>query len=485
MSFFMDRREFVKDSVVGAAIAAAGLDFSKVDTQAKESANAQGASGEQLRVAVVGVNGRGMSHVGGFAGKNNCVVTTICDCDEAVIGNAMKTIEKVQGKAPKFEKDFRKILDDKSIDVISIATPNHWHSLMAIWALQAGKDVYVEKPVSHNVSEGRRVVEAARKYNRVCQSGTQSRSNPGMRQSIEYAHSGKIGEIMMTRGLCYKPRGSIGKVAADKPIPSTMDFDLWCGPAPMNPVHRNKIHYDWHWIWEYGNGDLGNQGIHEMDKARWALKAMELPKGVFSMGGRLGYEDDGQTPNTQICSFDYGEKALIFEVRGLPTKEFMGTKVGNIFYGTNGYIVCPSYATGIVFDKDNKEVARFSGGGDNHHFENFCKAVRARKPEMLNGDILEGHLSSALCHLGNISYRLGKEQMLSEKVAGLDEKATEAVGRMAAHLADNKLDASKTKVTIGRKLVMDPKTETFINDAEANLMLTRPYRKGYEVPAKI
>ena len=485
MSFFMDRREFVKDSVVGAAIAAAGLDFSKVDTHAKEPANAKGASGEQLRVAVVGVNGRGMSHVGGFAGKNNCVVTTICDCDEAVIGNAMKTIEKVQGKAPKFEKDFRKLLDDKSIDVISIATPNHWHSLMAIWALQAGKDVYVEKPVSHNVSEGRRVVEAARKYNRVCQSGTQSRSNPGMRQSIEYAHSGKIGEIMMTRGLCYKPRGSIGKVAADKPIPSTMDFDLWCGPAPMNPVHRNKIHYDWHWIWEYGNGDLGNQGIHEMDKARWALKAMELPKGVFSMGGRLGYEDDGQTPNTQICSFDYGEKALIFEVRGLPTKEFMGTKVGNIFYGTNGYIVCPSYATGIVFDKDNKEVARFSGGGDNHHFENFCKAVRARKPEMLNGDILEGHLSSALCHLGNISYRLGKEQMLSEKVAGLDEKATEAVGRMAAHLADNKLDASKTKVTIGRKLVMDPKTETFINDAEANLMLTRPYRKGYEVPAKI
>ena len=485
MSFFMDRREFVKDSVVGAAIAAAGLDFSKVDTQAKETANAQGASGEQLRVAVVGVNGRGMSHVGGFAGKNNCVVTTICDCDEAVIGNAMKTIEKVQGKAPKFEKDFRKLLDDKSIDVVSIATPNHWHSLMAIWALQAGKDVYVEKPVSHNVSEGRRVVEAARKYNRVCQSGTQSRSNPGMRLSIEYAHSGKIGEIMMTRGLCYKPRGSIGKVAADKPIPSTMDFDLWCGPAPMNPVHRNKIHYDWHWIWDYGNGDLGNQGIHEMDKARWALKAMELPKGVFSMGGRLGYEDDGQTPNTQICSFDYGEKALIFEVRGLPTKDFMGTKVGNIFYGTNGYIVCPSYATGIVFDKDNKEVARFSGGGDNHHFENFCKAVRAKKPEMLNGDILEGHLSSALCHLGNISYRLGKDQMLSEKVAGLDEKTTEAVGRMAAHLADNKLDASKTKVTIGRKLVMDPKTETFINDAEANLMLTRPYRKGYEVPAKI
>ena len=410
----------------------------------------------------------------------------LCDVDPAQIDkmNALVTHD-FQSAPPKHTARYEDVIEDKDVDAVIIATPHHWHAPIALRAMQAGKDVYVEKPVSHNVSEGRRVVEAARKYNRVCQSGTQSRSNPGMRQSIEYAHSGKIGEIMMTRGLCYKPRGSIGKVTADKPIPSTMDFDLWCGPAPMNPVHRNKIHYDWHWIWDYGNGDLGNQGIHEMDKARWALKAMELPKGVFSMGGRLGYEDDGQTPNTQICSFDYGEKALIFEVRGLPTKDFMGTKVGNIFYGTNGYIVCPSYATGIVFDKDNKEVTRFSGGGDNHHFENFCKAVRAKKPEMLNGDILEGHLSSALCHLGNISYRLGKDQMLSEKVAGLDEKTTEAVGRMAAHLADNKLDASKTKVTIGRKLVMDPKTETFINDAEANLMLTRPYRKGYEVPAKI
>lgn len=482
MSFFMDRREFVKDSVVGAAIAAAGLDFSKVQSIAKDVVKPSVT--DQLRVAVVGVNGRGMSHVSGFAGKNNCVITTVCDCDESVIGNAMKTIEKVQGKAPKFEKDFRKVLEDKTIDVVSIATPNHWHSLMAIWAIQAGKDVYVEKPVSHNVSEGRRVVEAARKHNRICQSGTQSRSNPGMRQSIEYAHSGKIGDVLLARGLCYKPRGSIGKVTADLKIPDSLDYNLWCGPAPMDPVHRSKIHYNWHWIWEYGNGDLGNQGIHEMDKARWALNAMELPKGVFSVGGRLGYDDDGQTPNTQICSFDYGEKALIFEVRGLPTKEFLGTKVGNIFYGTNGYIVCPSYATGIVFDKDNKEITRFTGGGDGYHFENFCKAVRARKPELLNADILEGHLSSALCHLGNISYRLGTEQLLSDKIAGLDPKTSETVQRMAEHLADNKLD-SKTKIKVGKKLQLDPKTETFLLDTEANKMLTRVYRKGFEVPAKI
>lgn len=480
---FMDRRDFVKDSVVGAAIAAAGLDFSKVDSQG--AAPAKGDAGSQLRVAVVGVNGRGMSHVGGFAGKNNCVVTTICDCDEAVIGNAMKTVEKVQGKAPKYVKDFRKLLDDKTIDVISIATPNHWHALMAIWAMQAGKDVYVEKPVSHNVSEGRRIVEASEKYQKICQTGTQSRSNPGMRQSLEYVLSGKMGKVSLSRGLCYKPRGSIGKTTGDQAIPKTMDYDLWCGPAPMEAPHRKRLHYDWHWTWDYGNGDLGNQGIHEMDKARWGLNKLELPKGIFSLGGRFGYEDDGQTANTQLCVFDYGDSSLIFEVRGLPTKDFLGAKVGNVFYGSEGYLVCPSYSTGIAFNKDNKEVARFSGGGDGHHFENFVKAVRARKRELLNADILEGHLSSALCHLGNISYRLGVEKILGDKISGVSESGQEAMGRMVTHLADNKVDLSKTKVKVGRVLDFDPKTETFITDADANKLLTRPYRKGFEVPAKL
>jgi len=480
---FMDRREFVKDSVVGAAIAAAGLDFSKVEARA--AAQEKTDIGSQLRVAVVGVNGRGMSHVGGFAGKNNCAITTVCDCDEAVIGNAMKTVEKAQGKAPKFVKDFRKVLDDKEIDIVSIATPNHWHALMAIWAMQAGKDVYVEKPVSHNVSEGRRIVEASEKYKKICQTGTQSRSMPGMRQSVEFAKSGKIGKVSLTRGLCYKPRGSIGKTMGEQAIPKTLDYDLWCGPAPMNPLHRKRLHYDWHWTWDYGNGDLGNQGIHEMDKARWALGKMELPKGIFSLGGRFGYDDDGETANTQVCLFDYGDSSLIFEVRGLATKDFMGAKVGNIFYGTEGYVVCPSYSSGIAFDKNNKEIGRFSGGGDGLHFENFVKAVRTRKREILNADILEGHLSSALCHLGNISYRLGTEQILGDKISGVSEQGQETIGRMVAHLADNKVDLSKTKVRVGRKLDLDPKTETFITDSEANKMLTRPYRKGYEVPAKL
>ncbi|MSR33097.1 MAG: Gfo/Idh/MocA family oxidoreductase [Gemmataceae bacterium] len=485
---FMDRREFVKDSTVLAALAAAGLNFKNESQGAESAARAvRGDVNDQLRVAVVGVRGRGMSHVGGFAGKNNCQVTTICDCDESVIGGAMKSIEKTQGKAPKYEKDFRKLLDDKSIDIVSIATPNHWHALMAIWAIQAGKDVYVEKPVSHNVSEGRRIVEAARKYDKICQTGTQSRSNPGMRQSMQYVLDGKIGKTTLSRGLCYKSRPSIGQAKGEQAIPKTLDFDLWCGPAKLTPLTRQRLHYDWHWTWEYGNGDLGNQGIHEMDKARWGLGKMELPKSVFSLGGRFGYVDDGETANTQVCVFDYGDSSLIFEVRGLPSKDLLGSKVGNIFYGTEGYLVCPNYSTGIAFNKDNKEVARFSGGSDQLHFDNFIKAVRARKREILNADILEGHLSSALCHLGNISYRLGKEVTLNGQVQELqgDTEGQEAVTRMVEHLKGNKVDLAGAKVRVGPKLAFDPKKEKFLANAEADKMLTREYRKGFEVPEKI
>ena len=299
----LSRRQFLKGSAgVAAALAALGTTSAFAADEKKDDKG--GAGGGRLRVAIVGVNGRGMSHVSGFNGKNDCVITTVCDCDEGVIGRAMKDVEKVNGKAPTYVKDFRKLLDDKDIDIISIATPNHWHSLMAVWALQAGKDVYVEKPVSHNVWEGRQIVEAARKYNKMCQCGTQSRSNPGMRQAMDFIHQGGIGKVSLARGLCYKKRGSIGKVDGPQTPPATCDYDLWCGPAPVKPLMRKRLHYDWHWQWDYGNGDLGNQGIHEMDKARWGLNKNELPRSVVSLGGRWGYVDDGQTANTQVCVFD-------------------------------------------------------------------------------------------------------------------------------------------------------------------------------------
>jgi predicted dehydrogenase len=481
-----NRREFFKHSAaISAALAAweAEAPLRAAEPKPTSASRAAGPN-DVLRVAVVGVRGRGMSHVGGFNNANGCEVVTVCDCDEAVIGAAMKAVEGKRKVAPKFEQDIRKVIEDKNVDIVSIATPNHWHALAAIWALEAGKDVYVEKPVSHNVREGRIIVETARRLKRICQAGTQSRSMPGMREAMEYIHSGKLGKVKLAYGTCYKPRGSIGKVAAETPIPKSLDYDLWCGPAPKLPVMRKSLHYDWHWIWAYGNGDLGNQGIHEMDKARWGLNRAELPRSVVSVGGRFGYVDDGQTANTQLCLFDYGDAELIFEVRGLKTEDYKGAKVGNIFFGSEGVVVCPSYSGGFLLDNDGKRVRDFKGaGGDGNHFGNFVKAVRSRRHEDLNGDILEGHLSSALCHLGNISYRLGVEKPIAEAASFTDDKdAKEAFARMIAHLKANGVDPKEAVGRAGPLLAIDPKTERFTgNNSKANEMLFREYRKGFEI----
>src|SRR5438876_1840182 len=389
---FLSRRDFLHDSAALAA-ALAGLGSNKL-LAGKDETAAKGDLNSQLQVAVVGVHGRGMSHVSGFAGKSNCVVATICDADSAVVGNALRAADKAQGHEPKFEQDIRKVMEDKTIDIVTIATPNHWHALAAIWAMQAGKDVYVEKPVSHNISEGRRIVETALKLNRICQTGTQIRSSVGVREAMDFLHAGNLGKVQVARGLCYKTRNSIGKVDGPQEPPKTMNYDLWCGPAPFKPPHRKTehgtVHYDWHWFWDYGNGDLGNQGIHQMDVARWGLGKNELAKSVISVGGRFGYVDDGQTANTQFCVFDFGDAELIFEVRGLrstspyPPKvtERGGNFVGNIFYGTEGMLVCPSYNSGVALSRDGEIIKRFNGSGD--HYGNFIKAVRSGKPEDLN-----------------------------------------------------------------------------------------------------
>jgi predicted dehydrogenase len=484
-----NRRQFLEDSMFAAAAAAAvnapaGYLFGQ-EEQSKSP-------NERLNVAVVGTKGRGGSHIGAFAGRKDTVITYAVDVDSVIGNNRVNEIEKRQGVRPKWVADLRQALDDKSVDIVTVATPNHWHALAAIWAMQAGKDVYCEKPVSHNVSEGRRAVEAARKYKRICQTGTQCRSNPGMRQFMEYVRSGKIGEVKVGRGLCYKRRDSIGP-KGNYPIPTDINYDIWSGPAPILPLTRAKLHYDWHWIWAYGNGDLGNQGIHQMDLARWGLGVNELCKQTFSYGGRLGYEDAGETANTQVCVHDYGDKTLVFEVRGLKTPQYRGSGVGVIFEGSDGYAVSSSYEGGIIFDKEGKEVAKFLEGDDKHHFGNFINAVRSRKVMDLNADIEEGHLSSALCHLGNISYQLGKVMSpdeLDKSIADLKthDNAKDTLERTLAHLKDNGVDMANSKLQVGPVLPFDPKTETFIAsdnslNEKAKAMLTREYRKPYVVPA--
>ncbi len=438
----IDRRQFLQESAIAAGLAAtaATAAVTRADDDDATSGKKVGAN-DAVRVAVIGVRGRGMEHVAGFGRVNDAKIVAICDCDKNMIGRAMKAVTSQNGAEPKYYQDIRKLLEDKEIDAVSIATPNHWHALATIWACQAGKDVYVEKPVSHNVSEGRRMVEAADRYQKIVQTGTQCRSHKGIQGAIAFLRSGKLGKVYMAKGLCYKPRGSIG-IKPDGPVPAGLDYDLWCGPAEKRSFNANKLHYNWHWIWNTGNGDLGNQGIHQMDLARWGLGKDELPRAVQASGGRFGYKDDGETPNTLTTALEYDDCLLQFEVRGLDTNDELGVRIGDIFYGTEGVLAISSYTTWKTFWGPRMEPGEGgTGGGD--HFANFIQAVKSRDAKSLHAPIEQGHLSSALCHLGNIAYRLG------------------------------------------RKLQLNPSTESFLNDPEADRMLTREYRKGFEVPSKI
>lgn len=458
---------------------------------------AQKSPGDTINVAVVGFNGRGGSHISGYKAqsKDGVHIAALCDVDSKVLARGMSGLEKIKDDRlkPQGYTDMRKLFENKDIDAVSIATPNHWHALAAIWAIQAGKDVYVEKPVSHNIWEGRQIVKAARKHNRIVQTGTQSRSSrEGIFEAVKYVQGGNLGKILLSRGLCYKRRPSIGKTEGPQKIPDSVDFDLWCGPAPKDDLRRAKLHYDWHWQWNYGNGDLGNQGIHQMDIARWFLGEMQLSPRVWSVGGRLGYEDDGQTANTQIVYHDYEKAPLIFEVRGLPQSsqskdmdKLKGAGVGVIVECEGGYVVVPAYTGATAFDKDGKEIKTWKGAED--HFKNFIMACRTRNKNDLNADILEGHLSSALCHMANISYRLGQKEKpdaIKEKIKA-DKFAEESFGRMTEHLGKNDVDVSKDLLTLGPSLKFNPETERFTDSEPANALVKDKYREPFVVPEEV
>ncbi|MFN7766046.1 MAG: Gfo/Idh/MocA family protein [Planctomycetaceae bacterium] len=482
------RREFIDQILAGAvaALAAGGKPTWADDAPAPRVVGPN----DKLRVAVIGCNGQGGAHIGEWLRNPEVDLVAVCDCDPNAFAKHAKRFNELK-TPPVYVQDVRKLLEDKRIDAVSIATPNHWHALMAVWAMQAGKDVYVEKPCSHNVREGRVMTQWARKLGRMVQMGVQSRSMPGMRQTLEFVLSGKIGKVSHARAICYRRRDSIGQVTTPAPVPEGLDVNLWCGPAPHEVPIRQRFHYDWHWVFNTGNGDLGNQNPHELDKARWGLAKQTLPHKVISLGGRLGYVDNGDVANSQVTIYQWDDAELISDVRGLPIKSpvTFGLHTGgfngaaNIWFGTEGYAVGPNYTSGIAFDYDGKELGKWSGGDYQLHFANLVKAIKSRNYKDLHLDIEDGHLSSALAHLGNVSYRLGQPAALGTRPQGLEgsKHVVETFDSFEAHLRESGVDENTTPYRLGRPLTIDPVTE-LSSDAEANRLFTREYRKGFELP---
>jgi predicted dehydrogenase len=463
------------------------------ESQSPGDAAAKAPASERLRIAVIGCGGRGESHVDAWSGMPDVDLVAMCDPDGARVGQYAYKVEKRTGKLPQLHEDLRRVFDDKSIDAVSIASQNHWHALATIWALQAGKHVYVEKPVSHNIFEGRRMVDFARHHKKVVQTGTQRRSDAQVRRAMEFIHQGGIGKLQLARALCYKRRKSIGDVNGPQEVSPSVHYGLWLGPAPERPLDRQNLHYDWHWVWDYGNGDLGNQGVHQMDVALWGVNKKHLPRYATSVGGRFAYVDDGETPNTQVVLLEYGkdEPKVIFEVRGLETGKVHQAGVGNIFYGTDGYLVVADGAPTAAYWPSGELKQTFEGGsGDGGHFASFVKAVKDNaKPDDVRGDIEVGHVGAGMCHLGNISYRLGRlaafDSAETKKAFGDDRDGTEALSRMVAHLKSQGVNLAESQCRIGRRLELDPKSERFVSDREANNLLTRDYRKPFVVPDKV
>lgn len=492
----ISRRRFLGSSLV-AGSALAGTGFFHTGLSAAEKASG---ANDTLGVMVMGCGGRGLgSHVREFLADPRTKIVYLCDADKAHAEKAASIVEKKQGSRPKIVADMRDALSDKSIDIVSCASPNHWHALCGVWAMQAGKDVYLEKPICHNIHEGKALIATAKKYGRMCQVGSQCRSNPALKDGFAFLAAGGIGEIKLVRGLCYKRRKSIGALGA-YPVPEGVDYDLWSGPAPkVDPVTRPQFHYDWHWQRLFGNGDSGNQGPHQTDIARSALGVVDFPTSVISYGGRLGYPEErndpnyvdaGDTANTEVSIYNYpGGKTLVFETRGLETEALNGAKIGVVAYGSEGIWVQVTYGLSIAYDKDGKVIKEFKGGKDSFHFSNFIDACLNRDYASLNADARCGHLSAGLSHIGNISYYLGEKNKVSpqealdvlKNVPGSDNNE-ETLARTLQHLVDNKVDLKKTPISLGPLLKFDPKTEHFTDNDEAKKMETREYRGDFIVP---
>jgi predicted dehydrogenase len=452
----MKRRDFTKKAVAGSIALGTGPTIFA-------NSNWKGAN-DRVNVAQIGIRGMGQSHIKAYNPLKNVEVTALCDIDERLFAERVKTHFTDKGlRKPKIYGDLREVFDDKDVDAVSITTPNHWHTLAAIWAMQAGKHVSVEKPCCHTFYEGQKLVEAAEKYDVIVQDGAEQRSNPCAQSMADYLQSGKLGEVYMAKGLCYKWRDTIGRADVE-PVPKGVDYNMWLGPAPERPFTQNRFHYKWHWHWDYGNGDMGNQGVHEMDVARWGL-GVTLPTKISALGGHFMFDDDQETPNDMISVFEFPnpegggdkKKILQFEVRhwmsnpeGTLDKKVnykdgymtsASNTVGNLFYGSKGYMAKNVNEWQTFMGKGRRPGD--SGSGLGNHYQNFVDAIRANDQSLAKADIKEGFYSCALIHLGNISYRLG------------------------------------------RTLEFDPVKMKFKNDPEADAMLTKEYREPFVITNEV
>lgn len=478
------RRQFIRRAAAISAINALPVGCSKPK-----------GSNSDVRVGIIGFHGQGGHHLEELLKLDGVRVVALCDVDTRVIDEGVAKLKK-KGLVARTYSDYRKCCEDKEIDGVVIATPNHLHVLIAMTAIANDKHVYVEKPVSHNLAEGRLLVEAAAERPKlIVQHGLQRRSDTGWADVMAWLNEGHLGKITLSRGINFKSRESIGKVDGPTRVPKFINYDLWCGPRPNVPLMRTKLHYDWHWQWPYGNGDIGNQGPHQLDVARWALGQMKFPRRVMSLGSRWGYDDDGQTPNNQMALFDYADGApLLFDNRGLPMKDmnwkvepvfkiggFACPRIGNVIHCEGGII-----AESKAYDHQGGTIRKFDLHDGGAHRENWLQSIRDEKQKTDNLSILNGHLSSSLAHLANISYRIGKKmkpEEVRERLKG-DNAALETLHDFDANLAANKIDVAVENATVGPWVQFDPETERFSGEfaEEANKLVNEEYREEFKLP---
>lgn len=494
------RRNFVKGSVQGAlALGMPGILIRSGRCSSSRSPN------ETLRLAVVGlgdtkakggVGGRGHQLIPRLCEVPGVQIAALCDLDRSFIDREVREFTG-RGEKVATHTDLRRVFDDKTIDAVVVALPNHWHALATIWACQAGKDVYVEKPFAHDLWEGRQMVAAARKYRRMVQVGTQNRSSALLREAFEYLRGGQLGAIRYAHALVYRAREGIGKVDAPTPIPSTLNYDLWCGPAPKAPLMRQQLNYEWHWFWDTGNGEIGNNGIHVIDVCRWALGQNGPPPRALSIGGRFGFDDCGETANTQIALLDYQPAPLICEIRNVsvaqgaaPMGTFRHQNHGVIIDCEGGYFAGDA-ARAAVFDHKGKRIKDLKDEGnaqrlETAHLSSFINAVRSRARGDLAAEALEGHLSAACFHMANISQRLGKQTAPAAIRSSLEgnHDLADALDRCREYLRKNGVDLGATQATLGPWVTLDPATERFVHDFAdaANKLSRRVYREPFVVP---